>query len=299
MADNKQGGASAVASTAVAVAKSVQTAVKIGRTIAGASSGAYTFGIGTVVTLVIEFRKPIGRAIAAIALIIAIPIVYICMLPTLIFGGLDKFPDIPVMNDNAAIYAYIEDVGVKVREVLNAEHTVILVAVQKEIDALPAGDEHEIIDSFNADSALDTNILISQYCAYKDNYEEISTNDLINTIKTHKDNLFLWSVATESREITRQTEVEVEKTVIEYVDSVVTDDKGNTRTVSVPVRKTIKVKEIQEEIVTVTMHTYTVSFTGADYFANEVFKLDDIKAELARNYAENLTLFLQDRDIIY
>jgi len=145
MADNKPGGgASSVASAAVAVAKTVQGAVKIGRTIAGASSGAYTFGIGTVVTLVWEFRKPIGKAIAASILIIAIPIVYICMLPTLIFGGTNAdSPDNPIMNNNAAIYANIEDVNTKVHEVLNAEHTAVLEAVQKEIDALPADSEHD------------------------------------------------------------------------------------------------------------------------------------------------------------
>ncbi|MCL2082549.1 MAG: M23 family metallopeptidase [Oscillospiraceae bacterium] len=118
---------------------------------------------------------------------------------------------------------------------------------RQEIDALPADDGHEIIDNFDADASLDTNILISMYCAYKSNYKEISADGLISVIKKHKGNLFTWSKS---------------------------------------------VKEVDGK----QKHTYTVLFAGSDYFATKVFKLDEEKGTLARNYAENLIIFLNERD---
>jgi len=296
--DNQNGGASEAISKAASAAKTVQSAVKTGKAIAGAAKGAAAGGpYGAAAMAVWQNRKTVVKIIVAASFILLLPILFILMLPSLIFGGLNTdSPDIPVMNDNPAIYANIEDVNTKVNEVLTREHTAVLDKVQKLIDVLPPNAEHEIIDSFSVNSAYDTNVLISQYCAYKDNYEEISTINLITTIEAHKAKLFSHTVATETKEITRQKEVQVTKTVTEYVDSVVVDDKGNKRTEKIPVQKVKTVTEMQDETVTVTMHTYTISFVGADYFSNEVFRLNDEKAATARDFAENLVLFLDDRD---
>ena len=148
-------------------------------------------------------RKTVTKIILAVTFIMLLPILFILMLPSLIFGGLRsaESPEIPIMNDNAAIYASIEEVGVKVSEVLETEHAAVLEVIQNKINALSPDDEHEIIDRFNIDAAFDINVLISQYCAYKDDYEEIETADLISMLKEHKEQMFEVSETVENREV--------------------------------------------------------------------------------------------------
>ena len=40
--------------------------------------------------------------------------------------------------------------------------------------------------------------------------------------------------------------------------------------------------------------TFTVAFVGADYFANEIFRLDEEKTAYANDLARNLAIFLSD-----
>ena len=259
MAEDKQGGgASDVIAQGASAAQTVRSAVKTGKAIAGAAKGAAAGGpYGAIAMGLWQNKKLVGKIILAAVFIMMLPILFILMLPALIFGGLrsTESPEIPIMNDNAAIYANIEEVGDKVHEVLAGAHDDVLSTIQRKIDALYDDDEHEIIDNFELDAAVDTNILISQYCAHKDDYEEIDTDDLISIIKKHKGELFSYAETVESREV-----------------------------------------KTEDETITVHKHTYTVSFVGADYFADEVFKLDEEQAELARDYAENLVIFLDERD---
>ena len=266
MADNKQsGGASELISKGASATNAVQGAVKTGKAIAGISKGAAAGGpYGAIAMALWQNRGLVLKIVLATTFLILLPILFILMLPSLIFGGLEseEFPEFSIMNDNAAIYANIENVGAKVYEVLAEQHTAVLAEIQEKIDALPDDDEHEIVDNFSKTSSLDTNILISQYCAYKDNYAEISIDDLVSIIKKHKDELFSWSETVETAEVTRQKDDE---------------DSG-------------------AETVTIEKYIYTISFVGTKYFANEMFQLDEGKSDLARNYAENLVLFLEERD---
>ena len=299
MNEDRQSGASELLSKGASAAQAVHGAVKTGKAVAALAKGATAGGpYGAAAMAIWENRELVIKIVIAAACITALPFLFVLMLPSLIFGGLksEKTLDIPVMNNNAAIYANIENVNSRVYGVLTASHDAVLAEIQNKIDKLDSDSEHEIIDSFSKDAAFDTNILISQYCASKDSYEDIDTDDLVSIIEKHKGKLFSFTETVETKEITRQTEVEVEKIVTEYIDSIVTDDDGNTRTVKVPVQRTVKDTEIQEETLTVTMHTYTVSFVGAEYFANEIFKLDEEKAATAGYYAQNLVLFLDERD---
>ena len=45
-----------------------------------------------------------------------------------------------------------------------------------------------------ATALFDVSLLISRYCAFKDNYEEISTDDLIAIIEKHKEKLFYFEM---------------------------------------------------------------------------------------------------------
>jgi murein DD-endopeptidase MepM/ murein hydrolase activator NlpD len=263
MTEEKQdGSASEVISKGADAARAIQGAVKTGKAIAGLAKGAALGGpYGAAAMAVWQNRKTVIIIALAVTFIMLLPILFILMLPSLIFGGLKSAdsPEIPIMNDNAAIYANIEDVNAKVREILSSAHEMVLITVQGLISGLSDGDEHEIIDRFDLDAALDTNTLISQYCAHKENYGDIDTGDLISTVNRHKDKLFSYAVTVDTRTATLRREID-----------------GVTR----------------EETVTINRYIYTVSFAGADYFAGEVFKMDEEQAELARSYAENLSMFL-------
>ncbi|MDR1630773.1 MAG: M23 family metallopeptidase [Oscillospiraceae bacterium] len=298
MAEDRQCGASELLSRSANVAKTIQGAIKAGKAIAGAAKGAAVGGpYGAAAMALWQNRKTVIKIVLAAAFVMLLPILFILMLPSLIFGGLKaNSPDIPVMNDNTAIYANIEDVNSRVYEVINSAHEDIIKAINDAIALLPEDSEHEILDDYGTSSLFDTTVLISQYCAYKDNYEEISANDLISMIEPHKEKLFTYTVVSAEREITVTVMKDVIKTVTEYIDSTVTDDQGRVHTVKIAVQKEVTVQEPVEEKKTVTMYTYTVIYAGEEYFSKEIFKLDEEKTASARDYAENLAIFLNDRD---
>ena len=46
---------------------------------------------------------------------------------------------------------------------------------------------------------------------------------------------------------------------------------------------------------TKTSVVFTIQYAGEDYFANTLFALNDDQKELAKEYAANLNLFLEDQ----
>ena len=298
MPEDKQSGPSELLDKSASAAKTIEGAVKTGKAIAGIAKGAAGGPYGMAAMALWQNRKLVGKIIAAATFIMILPILFILMLPSLIFGGLNAdTSSLPIMNDNAAIYTNIDDAKARIYAVLNDAHTAKLGEIQAQIDALSEDDEHETVDTFNVDSAVDVNTLISQYCAYKDDYSQISTDDLISIIEAHKDNLFSFTETTSPKQVTTKQNVDVTSTVTEYVDSTVTDSDGTTHTVKVPVQKQVTTTEQQDVTTTVTMHTYTLSFAGSDYFANTVFHLDASQATTASDYAENLALFLANQNV--
>ena len=294
MADDQRSGASEVISKSANAAKAIQGAVKTGKAIAGVAKGAAAGGpYGAALMGILQNRKTVAKIIVAAAFILLFPILFILMLPALIFGGFNKdSPEIPVMNDNEAIYANIENINDKVYGVIEEAHWNILSEIDAEVVLQPEGSRSETVDDYASQSLLDTALLISQYQVYKDDYEDISVDDLISILNNHKTEMFLYNVATTEEEIV--TQKVVEKIVTEYNHLVVIDANGNETTVITPIEKIVEetVDEIEIQIV----YTYTVDFVGSEYFADTVFKLTPEKASYARDLGNNLAVFLGDKD---
>lgn len=72
-----------------------------------------------------------------------------------------------------------------------------------------------IEDSFVGSVIMDTNTLISQYCASMDKWNEINVNDLKKTINAHKSELFTYTVTT-STESSGETSVIVYTYTVQY-----------------------------------------------------------------------------------
>ena len=218
MADNKN-----VKPVAEPLAKSAQAAhyvkgaVKTGKAIAGAAKGAAAGGpYGAIAGFAWENRKLIGKAIAASCLVLAIPILFILMLPSLIFGDLSSTDASDIMNNDAAIVANVETAQTTINDCINQAHSDVLTRVNDEISSQPEGTSSRIADNFAGSVIMDTNTLISQYCASKDKWNEINVNDLKKIINDHRGELFTYMVTT-STETSGETTVTVYTYTVQYV----------------------------------------------------------------------------------
>ena len=104
-------------------AQMVKGAIKTGKAIAGAAKGAAAGGpYGAAIGLVWGNRKLIGKIIIAVIAVLMIPIMIICMLPSIIFGGLvDAFspddPDTPILNSSTVINDNLTEISTSVSTV--------------------------------------------------------------------------------------------------------------------------------------------------------------------------------------
>ena len=254
-------------------ANAVRGAVKTGKAIAGAAKGAAAGGpYGAVAGLVWGNRHLIGKIILVVALIFLLPVLFILMLPSLIFGGLvDAFspasPSVPVLNDSAAITANVNSITNSVRDVLAEDLGDVLTAIEKDFEASQAN-QREIINPHENAMAYNANIFVSQFCAAKNqDFQSITFSNMESTLRNAKGKLYSYTKKEESR-----TRVEITVTV----DA-----------------STGKQTETSTTITEIWM-VYTIAYNGEGYFADQVFHLDAEQKELANNYAQNLSMFLGD-----
>ncbi|WP_242858995.1 lysozyme family protein [Blautia obeum] len=197
-----------------------------------------------------------------------LPVLFILMLPGLIFGSLME--DTGALNSNTIINDNIRASREAIVEVLEESHADILSEINAAIAKLPEGDTASINDSYTYNISVNANLLISQFCASQDNYENINLRKLKSLIRKNKDGLFSYDVATET--VTMEV-------VVEGGAEGENSPEGNENV------------EPQTKTVTFTRHTYTVQYAGDAYFADHVFHLTDEQKKLAQDYAENLTTF--------
>ena len=104
------------------------------------------------------------------------------------------------------------------------------------------------------------NLFLSQYsAACSDEIERISISDMEDVLRKNRRHLFSWTREEETRE-SNLTDPETGKEITVQEDWIV----------------------------------YRVIYSGEDYFAEQVFQLDEEQMELAEDYASNLSLFLGD-----
>ena len=199
---------------------------------------------------------------AAVAALLLLPVLFILMLPSLIFGGLTSSgsSNQPILNDNAAIVQNVSDVAFAVNQVLGEGISDAEARIAQDF-AASGGDNYEVINPYAADMASNTNSFIAQYCAAKgEDWDTISQADLQDVLRQGKSSLFSYTRTSETR--------------------TVEDDDPDTP----------DVVETREE----TWYIYTLVYNGEGYFADTVFHLTEEQKSLAGDYAQNLSLFLGD-----
>lgn len=253
-----------VGTSTISHLKALKTASTITKAGFGAAGGPFTAAVG----IAIANRHGIAKIIIVIIAILLLPVLFILMLPGLIFGSLME--DTGALNSNTIINDNIRASREAIVEVLEESHADILSEINAAIARLPEGDTASINDSYAYNISVNANLLISQFCASQDNYENINLRKLKSLIRKNKDRLFSYDVATET--VTMEV-------VVEGGAEGENSPEGNENT------------EPQTKTVTFTRHTYTVQYAGDAYFADHVFHLTDEQKELAQDYAENLTTF--------
>ena len=178
----------------------VKDAVKLGKQAAAISKGASAGGIyGAAAVAAWKNRKLIGKIILAMALVLAIPILFILMLPLIIFGDIGSKDVSDIMNNDAAIVSNLETAQTAVSDCIISAHSIVLSEINNKISGLPEKSTGVIEDTFTETSLFDINLLLSQYCASKDKWDEVKIEDLKNLINSNKDKLFSYTVTTSTQ----------------------------------------------------------------------------------------------------
>ncbi len=250
---------------AASTANTIRGAVKTGKAIAGAAKGAAAGGpYGAAIGFAWENRNLIGKIIAAALVLLMLPVLFIMMLPSIIFGGLTSSGSHaatqPILNDNAAIVQNVNDIAFSVNQILGEGITDAETRIAADFAAIGSG-QYEVVNPYASNMTSNINSFLGQYCAAKgQDWANISLTDLEQTLRQGKSNLYTYTRTSELR--------------------MVDDDDPNTPNV---------VEQTQ-----VTVYIYTLSYNGEAYFADTIFHLTDEQKALAQDYAQNLSIFLGD-----
>ena len=244
-------------------AHTIHGAIKTGKAISAAAKGAAVGGpYGAAAGLVLGAGRHAGKFLAVAAVLLMLPMLFLLMLPSLIFGGLTSSGSSsqPILNDNTAIVQNVNDIAFAVNEVLGEGITDTEARIAQDF-ATTGGDNYEIVNPYASDMTSNTNSFIAQYCAAKgESWDTISLADMQAILRQGKSNLYSYTRTSETR--------------------TVEDDDPDTSDVV--------------ETKTETWYIYTLSYNGEGYFADNVFHLTEDQKSLAGDYAQNLSLFLGD-----
>ena len=265
MAEERKDNFAETVDTAVSAAHTVKGAIKAGKAISGAAKGAAAGGpYGAVAGAVWAGRKHIGKIITVIIILLLLPVLFILMLPGLIFGGLiNAFSpadtEQPVLNSETAIVESANDITFTINSILGEALDDVMARIEADF-ASSGADQMEIKNPYSSGPVYNANLIISQYCAARDeDFESISLDDLAAVLRENKENLYSYTSVRESREVTSEDPETGEETTTTEIWMV-----------------------------------YTIRYNGESYLADHVFALTDEQKELASDYASNLSMFLGD-----
>lgn len=208
--------------------------------------------------------KNTGKVAIMLAFVLFIPILFVIMLPSIVFGGVESARsdvdlDAPVLNSDTVIVSNAQKISDTIAGILHDALSDITAKIHNDF-MLSGADNYEIQNPYETDLTYNANLIVSQYCACKDkDYRSISIDDLADILSKNSQHLYSYTVTDEVRETT-------------LVDP--------------------KTKE--ETVITENWRIYSVKYNGEMYFADNIFTLTDEQKLLADSYAQNLSLFLND-----
>ena len=247
---------------AASVASNTMKAVRTGKAISAAAKGAAAGGpYGAAIGAALSARKHIGKIAVAALVLLALPLLFILLLPGIIFGsltdsGASGAAGQPILNDNAAITENMNQAAFAINQILGEGIENVRERIANDF-AGTDGDHYEVVNPYEGDLISNANLFISQYCAAKElDFASIALADMEQILRAGLTHLYSFSRTMEMR--------------------------------------TVPAEEDGEEDTVETWYIYTIRYNGEAYFADTIFALTDEQKRLAENYAENLSLFLGD-----
>ena len=186
MADqqNDQNGTASVG-TAVSDLLRTKKAASFARTVHGSIGGGLA---GAAVGTAIEHRDTVKKAVVTMIAVLMLPALFLTMLPGLTFGDLSE--NTGVLNSGTLINENLQKANQAIVEVLTECHDEVLADIQQEASKVPEGDTVSITDPYASSISVNSNLLISQFCASRESYKDINLKALQKVIRENKDGLF-------------------------------------------------------------------------------------------------------------
>ena len=182
---------------AAQTAGTVHGAIKTGKVLAAvAKSGAAAGPYGAAAGALWEGRKHIGKITAVVIILLLLPILFILMLPSIIFGGLtDSGATQPILNDNAAIIANTNQLAFSINQILGEGIDDAKGRIAQDF-AMSDGDWYEIVNPYEGNLVSNTNLFLGQYCAAKgESWASISPADLEQVLRQGKQHLYSYTLS--------------------------------------------------------------------------------------------------------
>lgn len=193
MAEEKE---NSVSGQGANTANTIRGAIKTGKAIAGIAKGTAAGGpYGAVASVLWTNRKTVVKVILAAVFVFLLPILYMLMLPSILFGGLTDTPEVPIMNDNTSIIRNMKEAELAVWMILQERHNQIVTEIHEEINSLGKNERGIMTDAYTDGITFDSALILSQYCVSKDDYKEISITNLVKMVSREKSKLFSYTKA--------------------------------------------------------------------------------------------------------
>ncbi len=259
----------------------IRGAVKTGKAISSSAKGTAIGGpFGSVLGFALGNQNT-GKILVAVIALLTIPVLLLCMLPSVIFGGIsDPYsaldPENPILNSDIAVVENTNEICRRINSILSDALQQTLRNIDRHFNRSSA--DHKIVNNpYTSQISFDATKLVSMYCAYMHNdIGNISIDDLEQLIRNNAGRLFSYTYVDELREVDAPEPTEPDTTRPTESEPPPTD----------PPEPTAPETEV--------WRTYTVIYYGDALFADEIFSLAPEQQELANHYAVNLNLFLQD-----
>lgn len=223
---------------AASVASNTMQAVRTGKAISAAAKGAAAGGpYGAAIGAALSARKHIGKIAAAALVLLALPLLFILLLPGIIFGsltdsGASGVARQPILNDNAAITENVNQAAFAINQILGEGIENVQERIANDF-AGTGGDHYEVVNPYEGDLISNANLFISQYCAAKNlDFAAISLTDMEQILRAGLTHLYSFS-----------------------------------RTMEV---RTVPAEEDGEEDTAETWYIYTIRYNGEAYFADTI-----------------------------
>lgn len=129
-----------------------------------------------VIGTVFRHRRTLAKTGAAVGGVLMLPILFLVMLPGLVFGDLSE--NTGALTSNTVISENIRASNQAIVEVLQESHDALLAKINAEIARLPEGDTASISDPYASSIIVNANQLIAQFCASQDDYKNINISKL-------------------------------------------------------------------------------------------------------------------------